>query len=193
MWSMGCIFLEFMVWLLDGADQLKKFQTGLSNEGNGNFYVIDPSQQSARLSDVVMTRLSELRQDPRCPHGTAVHALLVLIADRLLVTDTENRRDSVHTDSGSDSSSLRSPLLLVQAPTFPLEGVEDPTDKERASAQEMHKSIDDIFNNACSGSLEWMRWDASASARSQRKLYGKHLATTDAINGAARNKNPQVR
>lgn len=197
-WSMGCIFLEFVIWLLDGAKELKSFQTELSSRGNTNFYVIDYSQQTARLNNIVMNRIGDIREDPRCANGTALHSFLDLITDELLVTNiaqlsAPTRRDSVLADSDTDPSSSRNPRVMVRTATLSSEEADNSTLGVRAKAERMHSRMQNIFNDAVNGRLDWMKWDAAASARSQSRLYGKHLAATDAINDAGRSRNPEVR
>ncbi|KAI0871058.1 hypothetical protein GGS24DRAFT_492545 [Hypoxylon argillaceum] len=93
-WSLGCIFLEFVIWLLYGNDELKHF-TKHFDEGSGNmkFFVIDsehlqtPQMKTAIRHPEVGKTIAKITADPRCPSGTGIRRLVDLISDRLLAVD----------------------------------------------------------------------------------------------------------
>lgn len=87
-WSMGCIILETIIWLLYGL----KGQNAFHNEpvkGNNKtrFYIAEPPS-GARVSDVASGWMDDiLSEDPECNRvsGTALRDLLQLTRDKLLV------------------------------------------------------------------------------------------------------------
>ncbi|CAI0642010.1 unnamed protein product [Colletotrichum noveboracense] len=86
-WSIGCLYFEFLIWMLYGKDQLSRFgQDVTSPDGSRKFFeVIGPG--TARLKPRVQKWIEWISRDPRCPETTAVYRLLQLIRLRLLVVD----------------------------------------------------------------------------------------------------------
>lgn len=86
-WSMGCIILEFMIWLLYGMEGLDRFNRELGNEG---FYQLNTVQgkKAARVHDEAVRWMDHMAQDPRCKtHLTALGDLLELVRTALLVVE----------------------------------------------------------------------------------------------------------
>jgi serine/threonine protein kinase len=89
-WSMGCIMLESIIWLLYGLEGLEAFHNGdfkLSRESN--FYTIT-SPSTAVVSQRVSTWTEAILQlDPECNNssGSALEDFIRLVRDRLLVVD----------------------------------------------------------------------------------------------------------
>jgi serine/threonine protein kinase len=86
-WSMGCIMLEFVIWLLYGRDQLKTFSD--SFEDRHTFFSGD-SRRAFRLRRVVQEWISHIRDKTlREVNGgcvsRALRAILKLTEDHLLV------------------------------------------------------------------------------------------------------------
>ncbi|KAJ4305480.1 hypothetical protein N0V90_001011 [Kalmusia sp. IMI 367209] len=90
-WSLGCIYLEFIVWLLYGAKELRNFR----NEDDWNlvlgFYDLkrlrDSPKMTAQLSNRVQRYIDRIKHDKRCSPNTALRDLLELIVDSLLVVE----------------------------------------------------------------------------------------------------------
>ncbi|KAK0614520.1 hypothetical protein B0T14DRAFT_309967 [Immersiella caudata] len=89
-WAMGCITLEFLIWLLYGPEELKKFNSDI-NGGYSDyppFYQIEivKGKKVARVHDAVVRWMDHMAQDPACAPGeTALGSILELVRDRLLV------------------------------------------------------------------------------------------------------------
>ncbi|KAL9084296.1 MAG: hypothetical protein Q9165_008124 [Trypethelium subeluteriae] len=89
-WSMGCICLEFVVWLLWGKEVLGKF-----NKSFDKFWNVD--DQTSREGEVgvdakVIKAMGWMTgKDPRCGKETALGNLLILVHERLLVVDVHFR------------------------------------------------------------------------------------------------------
>ncbi|KAM7212506.1 Protein kinase-like domain containing protein [Rhypophila decipiens] len=103
MWSLGCIFLEFAIWLFHDLDGLEGFG---EQRGEGHFYsLVDDNgrvdgvddMESAVLSPKVKEAMDALREDERRCGGTTgtevgpLGQLVNLIEGRLLVIDAEGR------------------------------------------------------------------------------------------------------
>jgi serine/threonine protein kinase len=91
-WSLGCVFLEFAIWLLYDVNAINNFEENrrdpLQNK-DASFYVTTGGK--AELSKDVLDAIKALRGDPRCQGGTALESLVNLIADKLLVITVDDR------------------------------------------------------------------------------------------------------
>ncbi|KAM7215589.1 Protein kinase-like domain containing protein [Rhypophila decipiens] len=93
MWSMGCVLLEFTVWLLYGPKAIKCFRKqrirfgARPRGGDAAFFHRD----TMKLHPKVVESFSKLREDPRCGKDTALASLLTLIETQLLKTDPKDR------------------------------------------------------------------------------------------------------
>ncbi|KAI1125775.1 hypothetical protein F5Y10DRAFT_294354 [Nemania abortiva] len=91
-WSIGCIYLEFLIWILDGSVGLIDFR-GSGNETrywgfrDGEFRIRKAVES---LIDLEMKRLENCNQE----NGSALQDLLCLIRQYLLVTIPENRTNA---------------------------------------------------------------------------------------------------
>ncbi|KAJ4005557.1 hypothetical protein NW752_002390 [Fusarium irregulare] len=86
-WAMGCIWLEFLIWLMYGYEELKRFNRSLDQEytGTPSFYEIG-EDGNAKVHHVALQWMEHMAQDPVCEVGqTALGNLLEIIRDRLLV------------------------------------------------------------------------------------------------------------
>lgn len=104
-WSLGCIFLEFTVWLLYDKDGLGSFCGGPSDSSNEPFYELETQKtgsetrgqqflgvpeggavekKTARVHRAVIDWISYIKDDLRCSGRTAVGFLVDLIADQML-------------------------------------------------------------------------------------------------------------
>lgn len=95
-WSIGCIFLEFTIWLLHDFETINSF--GYARDApEFSFYKLTPDG-TAETHPVVSAAIDALRQDPRCKGGTALEALVSLIAEHLLQVKVDRRHtaDEVH-------------------------------------------------------------------------------------------------
>ncbi|KAK1991583.1 kinase domain-containing protein [Colletotrichum falcatum] len=96
-WSMGCIFLEFALWLADGWDAVKDFNDArtpemASREENkpwARFYQV--TETTAEVHPEVSRTLNTLRSRPRSAPGTALGDLLDTVENHLLKVDVEAR------------------------------------------------------------------------------------------------------
>ena len=95
-WSLGCIFLEFLIWLLDGQTGLDKF----SLQGGFRYFweVLGPGKYV--IHSLVRSKIYDLilRLRPsRTKRDTALNDVLAVVANEML--DVNARRDSDTTSS----------------------------------------------------------------------------------------------
>lgn len=94
LWSLGCVYLEFVTWLLLGSKAIQSFadnrakhdpQTGISED---NFFtILGPDE--AEVAEGVVTWVNQLHSHDRC--SQAIHDLLDLVMTDLIVIDSEDR------------------------------------------------------------------------------------------------------
>lgn len=88
-WSLGCITLETIIWLLYGYEQLKTFNNNLRGdlESSGAYYTFPKkSSRIAILHPHVSKLMTEMMTDDlRCRKGTALGDLLDIVKTKLLV------------------------------------------------------------------------------------------------------------
>lgn len=96
-WSMGCIILEFLVWILYENDELLRFLNQFSNTKGQLFEMHETgSGEFPRVHPIVEHWLDHIRhKDPACREGTAIFDLLELVRDKLLVIRLPPNRPSV--------------------------------------------------------------------------------------------------
>lgn len=82
-WSMGCVMLEFTIWLLYGRDGLKEF----SPENQSTPFFEPRVAGGVRVRPIVTATIKRLLDDPECEGSTALRDILELIRDQMLVVN----------------------------------------------------------------------------------------------------------
>lgn len=89
-WSMGCIILEFIIWLVQGTQILDRLH---SNIGISQFW--EPSGLHGatypRIRASIVQAMDDLAKEPACNGATALGELLELVRTRLLVVHLPKR------------------------------------------------------------------------------------------------------
>lgn len=91
-WSLGCVYLEFVIWLLYNSDAIRSFEDQRNHPRNNpesSFYELQ--DEKAVLLGSVLEAIGELLQHPKVRGGTALEALVQMIKDKLLVIDVKDR------------------------------------------------------------------------------------------------------
>jgi serine/threonine protein kinase len=91
-WSLGCVFLEFAIWLLYDFNAVKNFEENRRRpveNPHASFYQM--TSAGVKIASEVLDTIKALREDPRCKGGTALESVVNLIADKLLVTTVKDR------------------------------------------------------------------------------------------------------
>lgn len=90
-WSMGCIILESIIWLLYGYDGLEVFNGEMIDDPNREtiFYRVD-SEGQGKVNDIAAGWMRRMRnEDPECKQDSAIRALLDVVERQLLVVETD--------------------------------------------------------------------------------------------------------
>jgi serine/threonine protein kinase len=101
-WSLGCITLEFIIWILHGNTILEEFYTQVEagRKQTCQYFELHEDRKGAEVHHIVTEWMERIRiSDPECSQDTAIKDLLDIVRNRLLVVNLEpgplNRKDSV--------------------------------------------------------------------------------------------------
>lgn len=111
-WSLGCLMLEMMIWLLYGNDNLESFNKRIVDEYNqqSHWFEVEKSPgglRTARIHRHVHATMETLGSDPECQADTAIRALLDIIKTRLLVVDLRTATPIAATESPRSEAGSR--------------------------------------------------------------------------------------
>ncbi|RSL53974.1 hypothetical protein CEP51_014790 [Fusarium floridanum] len=153
-WSMGCILLEFVIWILYGGEELIR----CTEASVSTFYKVkrDEGERvvSVEVDPTVQGWISSIRKDWRCASGTALENLIHLITDRLLVVN-------------------------VKDPIEPSPGVAEPEQpKARAYASEMRERLESILTDMKAGSVSFCVNNARRAACTGSLPYSQRACST---------------
>jgi len=140
-WAMGCITLEFIIWLLYDTDGLNQFNQELESTVSDihicSFYQIEEQRgkKVARVHDVAVKWMNWMSKDPACQVGqTALGDLLEFVQNNLLVVRLPARGATL-SQSESDlrffNASRRSSISTITSVTDgPAITISPPVDME---------------------------------------------------------------
>lgn len=96
-WSMGCIVLEFVIWLLYGNKELGNFHKQVKGQAQETqFFEIRDDRTGVEVHRVVRRWMDHIQnEDPECSQQSAISDLLDLVKTKLLIVDLPPRRDSL--------------------------------------------------------------------------------------------------
>ncbi|CZR63081.1 uncharacterized protein PAC_12978 [Phialocephala subalpina] len=134
-WSLGCVFVECITWLLAGADAIVDFALarGLKNGKAGvdenTFYQLKALRRTpgpiAVVKDSVISWIQQLRENSRC--SALVHDLLDLVQFRVLVVEPALRITAQTLAKSLHDMLARGKVdvsyMLTPAPGFSLQNV----------------------------------------------------------------------
>lgn len=96
-WSLGCIFLEFALWILHDIDTINSFGYA-RHSPSFEFYLLNrdsaESKRKAEIHPMVTKPLQLLREDSRCIGDTIFQNFLSLIEKRLLQIEVDQRAEA---------------------------------------------------------------------------------------------------
>ncbi|RSL99194.1 hypothetical protein CEP52_009854 [Fusarium oligoseptatum] len=113
-WSMGCLYLEFLGWLLGGWNMVRQMsieRERRSTCGYGSimddnpYYEIDELQTTATIKPQVTRFIEKAHANPKC--SQLVHDLLDVILTGLLVVETKDEKSRRRIESGRLHALLR--------------------------------------------------------------------------------------
>ncbi|ETS75648.1 hypothetical protein PFICI_12592 [Pestalotiopsis fici W106-1] len=171
-WSLGCIYLEFIIWLLYKFEGLQEF----SKQRNGKFYRIQDNTDALRPGGIVKTAelnpavshwiSHAIKSSRTAPNeDSAISRLLSLIADRLLVIDANPDYTDLKSADNDEAISLSPissspPSQFVDQPTIRVRRASTDLGRrmstERAYAGEMYDEISEIIRQAQTGQIKWI-------------------------------------
>ncbi|KAF3766599.1 kinase-like protein, partial [Cryphonectria parasitica EP155] len=95
-WSMGCVTLEIIVWLLYGHGKLEELNKGIvSSDGHpGPYWLYDQPTKTARVHPTVIAYMEHIKTDPEGRASTAIRDLLRIVEDKLLVVPLSPRSET---------------------------------------------------------------------------------------------------
>ncbi|KAF2234694.1 hypothetical protein EV356DRAFT_514837 [Viridothelium virens] len=103
-WSMGCIALEFIVWLLYGIDGLEMFNKSMKGDmSDGSpFYQLSyvGGRKLARVHNIATYWMNHMAEDPACRVGTTALGDLLEIVQRGLLVVKLPRRGGTFAENG---------------------------------------------------------------------------------------------
>ncbi|KAH7216175.1 kinase-like domain-containing protein [Fusarium oxysporum] len=137
-WSMGCITLEWVIWILYGNGQLQRFYSDLKGYGNDftPYYQLDAnySQKRAKVHPAVVHWISHIKTThPECQEESAIKDLLQLVEERLLVVPLPVRRPTTLLDTSRQSNQS------------PLSDSQDVPNQPRATSKEFENAMNVIL------------------------------------------------
>ncbi|KAK1993003.1 kinase-like protein, partial [Colletotrichum falcatum] len=94
-WSLGCLYLEFVTWILTGSYGDVKFTEARTTKGikdlpDDSYFVVNRGDAAgASRAEIKSSWIAKLRQHPNC--SPFLQRLLDIIVNGMLVVDVENR------------------------------------------------------------------------------------------------------
>ncbi|KAF2653766.1 hypothetical protein K491DRAFT_602167 [Lophiostoma macrostomum CBS 122681] len=121
-WAMGCITLEFLIWIMYGTEALNEFNRRFENS---SFYEwkTEHGQRVTKVHEIAIQYMDRLALDPVCQVGTtALGDLLEIVRTGLLVVALPQRlgRDVNSERFGLSTEKSRVALSSAQATEEPL-------------------------------------------------------------------------
>lgn len=96
MWSLGCVILETIIWLLFGTNDLESFNKKVVDDLGIEGHWFEVKKQSPKdqgrpvVHRHVQDTIRALLRDPECVPGTAMRDLLDIVREKLLVVELGN-------------------------------------------------------------------------------------------------------
>ncbi|KAK3487577.1 uncharacterized protein B0T23DRAFT_322736 [Neurospora hispaniola] len=171
-WSMGCVILEFSIWLLYGWHALDDFNKKIITADWGEqcpwfTTTIEPGKgKTAKLHGIVEHTINFiLKEDPECRDQTALRELVELVRDKLLVVELgspKSLRKIPSSCSGlSDTTPNPSIQEQVHVPTIQVPASEenkvdgDSTTKVRAESKDVNDALQQIIKKGQQNKKYW--------------------------------------
>ena len=128
-WSIGCVILEMIIWLVYGCIGVKNFRLDVQGEYRESvpFYTIEKQEEledggtihRAKLQKPVEDWLDRLQESPVCDPNTALGELLRVVRRQLLIVELPPALGPVRVKDWDieDDPSKGTPRFLVREPT----------------------------------------------------------------------------
>jgi len=124
-WSLGCLYLEFITWLLHGNEQIEKFaedrgEISMLGINDDNFFTVLPNGDHAIVRGGVKKWVHGLHSHPDC--SQLIHDLLDLIMEHMIQVDADKRIKSLELNNkliGIRQKAEDEAYLLTPVPRSP--------------------------------------------------------------------------
>ncbi|KAK3502515.1 hypothetical protein B0T13DRAFT_430379 [Neurospora crassa] len=171
-WSMGCVILEFSIWLLYGWHALDDFNKKIITADWGEqcpwfTATIKPGKgKTAKLHGIVEHTINFiLKEDPECRDQTALRELVELVRDKLLVVELGSPKPSPKIPSSCSGTSDTTPnpsiqeqihVPTIQVPASEEDKVDDSsTTKVRAESKDVNDALRQIIKKGQQNKKYW--------------------------------------
>ncbi|KAK1777130.1 HET-domain-containing protein [Copromyces sp. CBS 386.78] len=193
-WSMGCVTLEFIIWLLYGNDILNQFNDSINKPtsrpclpdfNRSPWFTTDDDTNTARLHDSVKKTISIiLKKDPECqgPEKTALHSLIELVRDRLLVVDLGSEAELARAQTFAymkSDASASTPEIRVEQVDANERNVSPPVSHSstgRATSEEFLLAVNKIVADGSRNPSYWFTGKPREHVRAEIESHIRRLA-----------------
>lgn len=145
MWGLGCILLEFIIWLLYGSEKLDRFNSSFAD----GFFTIESGfrLQPSVVQWIEYIQTTTLQDTGRCA-SYALRQLLHAVVSRLLIADPATKGASELFEDDRDQTDSMS-ALQAGLPTLeiPMSSNDEETKPQRAKVDELLQILNDIVTN----------------------------------------------
>lgn len=89
-WSLGCVFLEFAIWIHYGSRRLNQFQNELRGGDLDRFWISENSATDLSLHPTAKASIDKMLKSDLQPNSS-LWELVLLVNEKLLVIDVDSR------------------------------------------------------------------------------------------------------
>ncbi|ROW13657.1 hypothetical protein VPNG_04583 [Cytospora leucostoma] len=168
-WSMGCITLELIIWLLYGDNALVAFNNSMktSSKHANPYWVFNDGDQVAKIHPNVAACISYIKEEPECQGSTAIGDLLELVETKQhekkihhnVLTDKGTGATISFQDGNSGICYSASQALLNEVWDFPVDNV-FATNMELWAGEFLHTDkVSELEKQSPSCDFCRLRWD----------------------------------
>ncbi|KAI0523946.1 hypothetical protein F5B22DRAFT_423512 [Xylaria bambusicola] len=166
-WSMGCVTMEFVIWLLYGPTGLNEFSRALSKDNTIGeaFYSTrqgDYHRLQAEVHPVVSLWMGEISKNPDWPRDSAIADLVRLVETHLLVVRTSSAKPPLSMIEQSNSEQLTITIGMDSQPDM---------SNVRADAHFLQKRLELILHK-CQTDPEYLFPRSARAALYRRPIPG---------------------
>lgn len=193
-WSMGCIALELIIWLLYGPRVLRQFFQCLNSptRTRGPYWIHDIRTNSAEVHPTVIAFIRQIKADPECNIPSAIREILRIVEEHLLVVPLPYSRiaripfrgEGISPDTHRDGLDSDTPELpTITVPTITVVS-DDPVESQgvvkslpehskfRGTAAQVHDALRFVEEGCRSGDIELL------ACPSRNEIFGSPPAST---------------
>lgn len=173
-WSIGCITLELIVWLLYGYEDLKKFNNSIKGlmDQSSAYYTFN--EGIARIHPRVTEFMERISKDPRCRKESALNDLLNIVKDRLLVVPLPEPSATTFSRNESSFEGESNNISVTAPPSTPASlaaARAEPPGPCRGTARDFLKRLDTMISKGESDNSYWSQPDG---LNSPLPMNGRH-------------------